>query len=90
MAPPKTEHGMIGGSGRSSSPLVAKLSRFTLLSDGEIGVFEALCANQERFNAGASLAEEGDPARLGFVVTRGMACRCRLEPARICCHAGTH
>jgi CRP-like cAMP-binding protein len=69
---------MIGASGRSSNPLVAKLSRFTLLSDGEIGVLDALCANQERFNAGVNLAEKGDPTRLGFVVTRGLACRCRL------------
>jgi CRP-like cAMP-binding protein len=78
MAPPETEHGMIGGSGRSGNPLVAKLSRFVLFSGEEIGVLEALCVNQERFNAGVSLADEGDPTRLGFVVTRGLACRCRL------------
>jgi CRP-like cAMP-binding protein len=78
MAPPETEHGMIGGSGRSGNPLVAKLSRFVLFSREEIGVLEALCANQERFNAGVNLAEEGDPTRPGFVVTRGLACRCRL------------
>src|SRR5258705_1703471 len=78
MAPPETEHGMIGGSGRSGNPLVAKLSRFVLFSGEEIGVLEALCANQERFNAGVNLAEEGDPTRPGFVVTRGLACRCRL------------
>ena len=69
---------MIGGSGRSGNPLVAKLSRFVPFSDEEIGVLEALCVNQERFNAGVNLADEGDPTRLGFVVTRGLACRCRL------------
>ena len=69
---------MIGGDGRDANPLVSKLSRFIRLSEEEVGVLEALCANQERFNAGVSLAEEGDPARLGFVVTRGLACRYRL------------
>jgi CRP-like cAMP-binding protein len=78
MAPHHTEHGMIGASGRSGNPLVAKLSRFAPLSDEEIGVLEGLCANQERFGAGVNLADEGDPARPGFVVTRGLACRCRL------------
>ncbi len=69
---------MIGASGRSGNPFVAKLSRFAPLSDEEIAVLEALCANQERFNAGVNLADEGDPARRGFVVTRGLACRCRF------------
>jgi CRP-like cAMP-binding protein len=69
---------MIGGGGRGYNPLVAKLCHFASLSDEEIGVLEALCSNQERFSAGVNLAEEGDPARLGFVVTRGMACRYRL------------
>src|SRR5258707_8361137 len=78
MSPRHTEHGMIGASGRSDNPFVAKLSRFAPLSDEEIAVLEALCANQERFNAGVNLADEGDPARRGFVVTRGLACRCRF------------
>jgi CRP-like cAMP-binding protein len=69
---------MISASGRSDNPFVAKLSRFAALSDEEIAVLEALCANQERFTAGVNLADEGDPARRGFVVTRGLACRCRL------------
>jgi CRP-like cAMP-binding protein len=69
---------MLSGSGRSVNPLVAKLLRFASFSEEEIGVLETLCAHQERFSAGANLAEEGDPARLGFVVTRGLACRYRL------------
>src|ERR1700730_12289089 len=73
---------MIGGGGRGYNPLVAKLCHFASLSDEEIGVLEALCSNQERFSAGVNLAEEGDPAGLGFVVTRGMACRYRLLPDR--------
>jgi CRP-like cAMP-binding protein len=69
---------MVGGTERNRNPLVAKLSRFAALSDEEIGVLEVLCDNQERFSAGVNLAEEGDPTRLGFVITRGLACRCRL------------
>jgi CRP-like cAMP-binding protein len=69
---------MIGIGGRGYNPLVAKLAHFAPLSDEEIGVLDGLCANQERFSAGVNLAEEGDPARSGFVVTRGMACRYRL------------
>ena len=69
---------MVSGSERNGNPLVAKLSRFAALSDEETGVLEALCANQERFSAGVNLADEGDPTRLGFVITRGLACRCRL------------
>jgi CRP-like cAMP-binding protein len=69
---------MIGVIGRNANPLVTKLSRFVLLSDEEVGVLDALCANQERFNAGVNLADEGDPARLAFIITRGLACRYRL------------
>ena len=65
-------------SGRAYNPLVAKLARFALFSDEEIGVLEGLCASQERFSAGVNLVEEGEPGRLGFIVTRGLACRCRF------------
>lgn len=64
--------------GRAYNPLLAKLARFAVFSDEEIGVLEALCAGQERFSTGVNLAEEGEPGRLGFIVTRGLACRCRF------------
>src|SRR5690242_16362524 len=69
---------MIGATARNANPLVTKLSRFVLFSDEEVGILDALCANQERFNAGVNLADEGDPPRLAFIVTRGLACRYRL------------
>jgi CRP-like cAMP-binding protein len=68
---------MISG-GPAYNPLVAKLARFARFSDEEIGVLEALCASQERFSSGVNLAVEGGPGRLGFIVIRGLACRCRF------------
>jgi CRP-like cAMP-binding protein len=41
-------------------------------------VLEALCANEERFRAGANVFDEGDARSAAFVVTRGMASRYRL------------
>lgn len=69
---------LIGATGRNANPLITKLSRFALFSDEEIGVLEALCASQERYNAGVNLADEGDATRFAFIVTRGLACRYRL------------
>lgn len=68
------------GYGRESNPLVAKLSRFAPLSDTDIGALDALCLRQERFGAGVSLADEGDPPRLSFVMIRGLSCGYRLLP----------
>ncbi len=71
---------MLADSGSARNPLVAKLSLFVPLSSADVGVLERMCANEERFKAGANIFDEGDARRAPFVITRGMACRYRLLP----------
>ncbi len=74
---------MIGANGLSNNALVAKLSRFAVLSDADIAILHALCVKQQRFGAGVNLLKEGDPPRSAFVITRGLAYRYRdLEDGR--------
>ena len=61
-----------------SSPLVTKLSHFVPLSDEDERVLEALCLNEERFEADTDIAVQGDVPRSAFVLTHGIACRYRL------------
>jgi CRP-like cAMP-binding protein len=49
-------------------------------SDEDIRLLDALCANEERFEADTDIAVEGDMPRSAFVLTHGMACRYRLLP----------
>ena len=63
---------------RTQNPLIAKLSQFAPLSNGDVGVLNALCQREERYPAGANIAVEGEAPRSAFVVTRGIACRYRL------------
>jgi CRP-like cAMP-binding protein len=69
---------MEGGPARN--PLVAKLLQFTLLSDEDIRLLQALCSKDERFKGNVDILVEGAAPRSAFVVTRGMACRYRLLP----------
>ena len=62
------------------SPLVAKLSHFMPLSAGDVSVLDAMCVNDERFEADTDLVLEGDVPRSAFVLTHGMAFRYRLMP----------
>jgi CRP-like cAMP-binding protein len=71
---------MLALRGRSHNALVTKLSRFAPLSDDDVDVLEALCAKQERVNAGVNLVDEGSTPRQGFVITGGLACRYRDMP----------
>src|SRR3984893_17445528 len=66
--------------GSSSSSLVTKLSRFVPLSDEDVPVLNALCVNEERFEADTDLVVQGDVPRSAFVLTHGMAFRYRLLP----------
>jgi CRP-like cAMP-binding protein len=61
-------------------PLVAKLSNFVPLSQENIRVLDALCANEEFFEAATDIAVQGDLPPSAFVLTHGMACRYRLLP----------
>src|ERR1700730_16493324 len=63
---------------RTPNPLIAKLSPFAPLSNGDGGVLNALCQREERYPAGANIAVEGEAPRSAFVVMRGIACRYRL------------
>jgi CRP-like cAMP-binding protein len=63
-----------------SSPLLAKLSHPTPLSDEDGRILDALCLNEERFTANIDIVHEGDVPRSAFVLTRGMAFRYRLMP----------
>lgn len=58
--------------------LVAKLSNLMPLSTDETRLIEGLCTNEQRFDAGATVVEEGAVLQSGFVLTAGMACRYRL------------
>jgi CRP-like cAMP-binding protein len=60
--------------------LVAKLSKLVPFSTDEIRLLESLCANEQRFDAGATVVGEGELLQSGFVLTAGMACRYRLLP----------
>ena len=71
---------MTRGNGRAANPLVAKLSQFAPLSDGDVVVLEAMCQREERFRAGTNIVVEGETPRAAFVVTRGIAHRYRLMP----------
>jgi CRP-like cAMP-binding protein len=72
---------MADGSGRTQSPVVAKLSHFGPLSDEDVRALDALCSREERFEAGAEIVREGATPRSAFVLTHGMACRYRLLPS---------
>ena len=63
-----------------SSPLVTKLSHFLPLSDEDVRVLDALCINEERFEADQTSCVQGDVPRTAFVLTHGMAFRYRLMP----------
>jgi CRP-like cAMP-binding protein len=63
-----------------SSPLLAKLSHLTHLSDEDGRILDALCLNEERFAANIDIVHEGDVPRSAFVLTHGMAFRYRLMP----------
>jgi CRP-like cAMP-binding protein len=65
---------------RGRSPFVAKLSHFAPLSDEDVRVLDGLCRNEERLQAGAEIAAEGDVPFSFFVLMRGMAYRYRLLP----------
>ena len=71
---------MTRGNGRAGNPLVAKLLQFAPLSDGDVGVLEAMCRREERFRTGTNIIVEGETPRAAFVVTRGLAHRYRLMP----------
>ena len=66
------------GKGRAWDPLVMKLGHFAALSDDDVRVLAALCANEERFDAGIDIVTEGEVPRTAFVLIEGMACRYRL------------
>jgi CRP-like cAMP-binding protein len=61
-------------------PFATKLSRFIPLSVEDVRLLDALCIDEERFEAGADIARQGDVPRSAFVLTHGMACRYRLLP----------
>jgi CRP-like cAMP-binding protein len=63
-----------------SSRLVTKLSRFVSLSDEDVGVLDALCVNEERFETDTDIVPQGDVPRSAFVLTLGIACCYRLLP----------
>ena len=67
--------GMDGG-----GPFATKLSRFIPLSDEDVRFLDALCIDEERFEADADIVRQGDVPRSAFVLTRGMAFRYRLMP----------
>jgi CRP-like cAMP-binding protein len=71
---------MAGHHRLTPNPLVAKLSLFAPLTEGDVGFLEAICRREERFRAGANIVVEGEAPRPAFVVTRGIACRYRLMP----------
>jgi CRP-like cAMP-binding protein len=62
------------------SPLLAKLSHLTPLSDEDGRILDALCLHEERFAANIDIVHEGDVPRSAFVLTHGMAFRYRLMP----------
>ena len=61
-------------------PLAPKLSRFIPLSDEDVRVLDALCVNEEPFEADADIVRQGDVPCSAFVLTHGMAFRYRLMP----------
>jgi CRP-like cAMP-binding protein len=61
-------------------PFATKLSRFIPLSDEDVRFLDALCIDEERFEADADIVRQGDVPRSAFVLTRGMAFRYRLMP----------
>jgi len=66
------------GTRKPPNPLVAKLSCFANLSHDDIDFLEALCAKEERVEAGVNLADEGNVPLRGFVIIGGLACRYRI------------
>ena len=69
---------MIADITRARSPLVTKLSHFIVFSGEDVRVLDALCVNEERFEADTDIAVQGDVPRSAFVLTHGIACRYRL------------
>jgi CRP-like cAMP-binding protein len=63
-----------------SKQLVTKLSHFVPLGDEDVRVLDALCVNEERFEADADIVLQGAVPRSAFVLTSGMAFRYRLMP----------
>jgi CRP-like cAMP-binding protein len=72
------ERGMIADITLARSPLVTKLSHFIVFSGEDVRVLDALCVNEERFEADTDIAVQGDVPRSAFVLTHGIACRYRL------------
>jgi CRP-like cAMP-binding protein len=64
----------------SGGPFATKLSCFIPLSDEDVLFLDALCIDEERFEADADIVRHGDVPRSAFVLTRGMAFRYRLMP----------
>ena len=61
-----------------SSPLVEKLSHLMPFSDEDVRVLNALCINEERFEADTDIVLQGAVPRSAFVLTHGIAFRYRL------------
>jgi hypothetical protein len=64
--------------GNGWSPLVIKLLQFTLLSDNDVSVLEALCSREKRLGGSVDTLAEADAPRSAFVLRDGMACRYRI------------
>jgi hypothetical protein len=58
-----------------------ELSRFLPLFEEDVRVLDALCVNEERFEADTDIVRQGDVPRSAFVLTHGMAFRYRLMPS---------
>jgi hypothetical protein len=52
-------------------PLATKLSRFVPLSNEDVRILDALCRNEERFEAHTDIVCQGDVPGSAFVLTRG-------------------
>jgi CRP-like cAMP-binding protein len=61
-------------------PLATKLSCFVPLSNEDVRILDALCRNEERFEAHTDIVCQGDVPGSAFVLTRRMAFRYRLMP----------
>src|SRR6202022_4792208 len=63
-------------------PLATKLSRFVPLSNEDVRILDALCRNEECFEAHTDIVCQGDVPGSAFVLTRGMAFRSSTLGAR--------
>lgn len=66
--------------------LITKLCKHVALSDDDIDLLEAECANARDVEAGRDLIREGDASGPLFVILSGWACRYQMLPegARRC------